>query len=106
VPGYLLNKLALYISSISRDSEDYESIPVEAIASSIAQWQEKEKAKIAVCGHFHIPYAENSSVGKFYCMPWWGQVPNALVLNDGSMKRMYFEGSNIRFEPCKSLFEA
>ncbi len=104
IPGYLLNKLALYMSSVSRNSEDYDSIPVEAIAKSIAQWQEREKANIAVCGHFHIPYAEKSSVGDFYCMPWWGQIPNALVLNEGDMKRMYFKGSKLSFEPCKSVF--
>ena len=104
IPGYLLNKLALHISSISRNSEDYDSIPVEAIANSIAQWQERENAKIAVCGHFHIPYAEKSSVGQFYCMPWWGQVPNALVLNEGVMKRLYLKDSKWSFEPCKSIF--
>ena len=98
-----MNKLALYISSVSRNSEDYERFPVEAIANSIAQWQERENAKIAVCGHFHIPYAEKSSVGQFYCMPWWGQVPNALVLNEGDEK-MYFKGSKWSFEPCKSIF--
>ena len=106
IPGSLLNKLALYISSLSRNSEDYDNVPVKAIADSIERWQINEGAKIAVCGHFHIPYAEKSSIGHFYCMQWWGQRPNALVLKDGKMTRMYMQGSDVVFEPCKSIFSS
>ena len=91
IPGTLLNKLALYLSSLSRKSDNYDEIPVDDIAEAIKNWQESHGAKFAVCGHFHIPYADRSKVGNFYCMKWWGQKPNALVLRGDHMTRLHWE---------------
>ena len=105
VPGSLLNKLALYLSGVSRSTEDYNSIPVQEIADAIKSWQESFGAKFAVCGHFHIPYADQSKAGTFYCMKWWGQEPNALVLNEGKMQRLFWSNNSFNLQDTTKVLE-
>ncbi len=94
LPSFIIDKLCLWVSSLSRHRNTYRKLPHRKILGRASLWQQSTNCKWAVMGHFHVPYnflgPKKSS--QLICLDSWDK-PNALFLAD-EFYRVYFKGKD------------
>jgi UDP-2,3-diacylglucosamine hydrolase len=92
-PGFLLDKLTLKSSELSRAQDKYRTMDHQAILQWANTWIDKTDCVHGVFGHYHVPYAEprqGASKGKVVSMDSW-DVPNLVLFAQGSFHRVLLE---------------
>lgn len=90
VPPLFLDRLALKISSYSRESSRYKRLDSKKILRSIETWLIASKCRHGVVGHFHIPFNADSpkTSGRILSLDSWDK-PSFLAFDGKVFTRHY-----------------
>lgn len=94
VPQKQLDKLALYISSKSRDRSYAKRLDQEKLIADFRAWMRSSPADFAITGHFHIPFdiKLHEEKSRIFGLDSWDK-PNCLAYKNGEFSRFFFDPS-------------
>lgn len=105
LPGRWMDQFATKSAQISRAQDQYRRIHHQLILESANRWLTEGSATHGIFGHFHVPYAEKAANnrGMLLGLDSW-DIPNLLMLKEGTFWRYKWESNQPSFEPAQSFF--